>query len=189
MIDDKYLYSKSELSKIFGMTAGTVAAMIGGITPVVKKGNRGLYNIADVVKLTDTRVKNEGWENQWGKHDPNDEIETDPNKMKPADRRLYWQSVDLEQAAMLKQRKNAVEARDLIPAREVEIGLSGAFKTVALTLDTLPDALERDGVIGSAQIGRVIDIMDSAREHLANDLLESSMQPVGEMLKMLAGDK
>ena len=78
---------------------------------------------------------------------------------------------------------------ELIPAREVEIGLAGAYKTLALTLDTLPDALERDGVISSDEIGRVIDIMDSAREQLANDLLESNMMKVSELLKMLAGAK
>jgi len=72
-----------------------------------------------------------------------------PEKMTPPDRRTHYQAEDTKQAAELKRRKNELEERLLIPATEIVQTLAHAFKTVALTLDTLPDALERDGLLAS----------------------------------------
>lgn len=193
-MSDKRLYSRVELGDIYGISAQTVANYIAAVPFAAKDNKTHLWNLSDVTELTDQRPKKElkegAWENQWGSHDPdNDHIETDPNKMKAAERRLHWQGEDLRQSTLLKERKNAVEARELIPAHEVELTLAGAFKAVTLMLDTLPDALERDGVIPPGDINKVISILDSAREQLNNDLLESEMNPVTDLIKMMVGGK
>ena len=185
------LYSRIDLSEVYNLSSDVVGKMLAGIGIVAKDPNgRHLWNLGDVTELKDTRIKSSVAKNQWGEWDSSDDgeaFETDPNKMKPTDRRLYWQSVDLEQAAMLKQRKNAIESRELIPNDEVARTLTMAFKTVALTLDTLPDVLERDGIIGSGDIQTVIGILDSAREQLGNDLQIDKVRPYTELLKIMGG--
>jgi len=48
--------------------------------------------------------------------------------------------------------------------------LAEAFKKVALTLDTLPDALERDGFIGSPDVEGTVALIDVTRTKLADAL-------------------
>jgi len=184
------LYSRIDLGELYNLSPDVVGKMIGGIGMVAKDHNgRHLWNLKDITDLKDTRSGGSNVvKNQWGEWgDDGEPIETDPARMKPADRRLYWQSVDLEQAAMLKQRKNSVEARELIPNEEVARTLTMAFKTVALTLDTLPDVLERDGIIASGDIQTIISILDSAREQLGNDLRIDKVTPYTDLLKIMGG--
>ena len=186
-MEKRPLVTLTELANIYGKDKRTVVRMIGTIPLATIPDNEEFYDLNAVTQIIDVNKvdKKEGWKNQWGEYDPDEEIETDPNKMKAAERRLWFQSEDLRQSTMLKERKNATEARELIPVREVEIGLAAAFKAVALVLDTLPDALERDGVIPSSQINTVIKILDSSREQLVQDLLKSSLKPVGDLLSMM----
>lgn len=196
-MDRRRLFNRKQLSDIYRVGVQTIPAYIGDVLHVATDEQGAyLWDIGTITTLTDKRPKTNSkkdgtWSNQWGSHDPDDDehIETNPDRMKAAERRLWYQSEDLRQSTLLKERKNAVEARDLIPAHEVELTLAGAFKAVTLMLDTLPDALERDGVIPPEDIGQVISILDSAREQLSNDLLESNMEPVTELLKMMVSSK
>jgi len=175
-------FCKSELAQIYSISGGVVSKRLDGDIPYLKLSGTDFYHLSNVSELMDFRKKDnrsnqvpEGAvENQWGVFDPNTPAMDDPDQMSPAERRLWYQSEDLRQSMLLKERKNAVEERQLIPAQEVEMTLAAAFKAVALTLDTLPDALERDGVISSKDIERIINILDGSREGLANTLSDLS---------------
>lgn len=185
-VQAKVRFSKSELGFAFGMSLPTVVKHIGDIAPIGKRGNSIVWRLSDVADLKDVRdhIK-KSYVNQYNMHesDDPDDIELDPDKMKPADRRVHYQAEDLKQAALLKSRKNAIESRELIPAHEVETALAQAFKTIALTLDTLPDSLERDGLISSGDIEKVITLLDRSREQLSGDL--SALSPEVQLTNMI----
>ena len=59
---------------------------------------------------------------------------------------------------------------ELIPAADYERALSGALKTVAVTLESLPDVLERDAGIDGAAVERAQAVIDRVREGLHRQL-------------------
>ena len=174
---DKQQFGAQQLAEAFQLSIVTIRKMIGETAPVGKRGAAYTWRLFDVAEMKDVRPP---WvpPKPFGKNAPSmmlgengeEVFETDPDKMKPAERKTHYQAEDLKQAAQLKLRKNEVEMRELIPALEVEQTLAQAFKTIALTLDTLGDALERDGMIATSDIGRLLEILDSSREQLAVDL-------------------
>lgn len=169
---EKCIFVVNELATAFKLSPPTVRKMLGDTPTAGKRGKTTIYKLGDVCTLNDVREP-------YIEPTPEEEtIETNPDKMKPSDRRTHYQAEDLKQAAELKQRKNDIESRALIPAHEVEQALAQAFKTIALLLDTLPDALERDGMIAASDIHSIIAIIDSSREQLAVDL--SSLSPAIE---------
>lgn len=167
--------SKAQLAEAYQTSSVTVGKRIKGIEPLMRKGTTDYYRLRDVCDLKDVRelvVK---------PADEEQENISDPDKMAPDKRRLFYQAEDLRQAAELKARKNAIEAGKLLEAAHVERVIAEAFKTMALTLDTLPDLFERDGLIQSSDVQRVIEIVDSSRNQLANDL--SNLSPVVEQIE------
>lgn len=167
---EKCLFTVNELATAYSTSSQTVRKMLGATPSAFKRGRSLYYNLRDVSELKDVR---EPYIPPTPDVD-SDYVELDPDKMKPADRRVHYQAEDLKQAAELKQRKNDLERRAVIPADEVEQALAQAFKQIALLLDTLPDALERDGMVASSDIEQIIGIIDSNREQLAHDLSELS---------------
>jgi len=156
-------FSREELGETFQLARSTVCKMIRGIPHAGVRDRALVWHISDVSTLKDARLPKQ------------QEIivrylENEPNKMKPADRRTHYQAEDLKQAALLKQRKNDLESRELLPSYEVQTCLAEAFKKVALTLDTLPDALERDGFIGSPDVEGTVALIDVTRTKLADAL-------------------
>lgn len=103
-----------------------------------------------------------------------------PDEMLPADRKLYYQAEDLRQSVLLKMRKNALEARDVIPAAEVEQALALAFKSIALFLDSLPDKMERDDIIHADDVDKLIKMVDGERAQLRNSL--EALSPIVRIL-------
>ena len=165
---DKPRFTVKQLAEAFGTSSQTVRKMLGDTPPIGKRETANVWLLKDVSELKDVR-------DPYIPQAPDEEaIETDPDKMKPSDRRTHYQAEDLKQAAELTARKNDLERRGVIPSIEVEQALAQAFKSIALLLDTLPDALERDGMIASSDIHSIIAIVDSAREQLANDLTKLS---------------
>jgi len=162
---DFMYFSKPQLAEAFKISVPTVTKMVGSTPPVGRRNGGMVYHLKDVAELLDTRKADE----------PKDveippEINTDPEKMPAAERRLHYQAEDLKEAAKIKARRNAVESGQLLEAKEVEKVLAQAFKTLALTLDTLPDLFERDGLIQTADVERVIEIVDNSRAQIAVDL-------------------
>ncbi len=177
MIEDKFLFNIQQLEKAFNTSRVTVGKMIKNIAHVGKSGNSKLYDINDVASLKDTRDSRnvEKYKNNKYKNTILDEWETtDPEQMTSIHRINYYKAEDLRQSAKLKKLKNDTEEGRLMVATEVERTIADAFKKIALVMDTLPDLLERDGIIGSSDIEKVIDVMDKSREQLAIDLSEIS---------------
>lgn len=107
----------------------------------------------------------------------------EPDDLTLNERKVFFQTEDIRQAYIAKHRKNEIEARTLIPASEVEMVLGKAFKSIALLLDTLPDNLERDGIIKNSDIDSVIKIIDNSRGQLATEL--SELSPECQLMNML----
>ena len=184
---EKFVFNIKMLSLAFDIDRTTVTNMIQGVKPIGKKGRSLLYDIKDVATLKETRdsMLVEKFTNNKYKDKPHhsnsttdpdnsDGLITDPEQMTPVQRINYYKAEDLRQSAQLKQHKNDVESGKLMIALDVERTVAEAFKKIALVMDTLPDLLERDGIIGSSDIERVIDVLDKSREQLAIDLSEIS---------------
>jgi len=164
----KLLFTLPQLSAAYGVHATTVRKMIGNIKPAQSSNRAQVWLLGDITTLNDVRKP-------YIPPEPDEEvIETDPDKMKPADRRVHYQAEDLKEASELKRRKNDLESGAVIAAVDVERALAEAFKVVALLLDTLPDIIERDGILAPSDIPPIIDLLDGAREQLANDLSKLS---------------
>ena len=161
-------FSREELGDAFQLARSTVCKMITGIDPSGVRERALVWLISDVSTLNDARLiqaqRNREQEANLAL------IKLDPAKMPPSDRRTHYQAEDLKQSALLKQRKNDLESCKLIPSYEVQTCLAEAFKKVALTLDTLPDALERDGYLNSRDVEGAIALIDKARTKLADEL-------------------
>lgn len=63
------------------------------------------------------------------------------------------------------------ETGSLIPAADVESVTAEVMKTLAQTLDTLPDVLERDAGISGEAVQIVQRVIDSARESMYSDVV------------------
>lgn len=83
-----------------------------------------------------------------------------------------------ERYASLNERlKYETAARQLLPASAVERTIGEAFKTLAQTLDSLPDTLERDCALPPNAVIAVQRAIDSARETLYTTLVETLTAP------------
>ena len=166
--EEKLRFTKADLAEAFQLSRDTITKMLGNTSPHGRRKNATVYHIGEVATMNDVR-------RPYIPQQPDEEmLISDPNKMPPKMRLTHFQAVDAEQAALMKQRKNMIEDRMLIPAFEVEQVLAQAFKPIALFLDTLPDALERDGMIASSDVEALISMIDSGREQLAEHLAQLS---------------
>ncbi len=177
----KFLFNYNQLATCFGMNRATVERRLKNIPHHSKIGRIKFFMIGDVAELKESRDKqkvlaqtNKAYHPNSTDIEPSDDIETDPTKMSPIGRINYYKAEDLKQASILKGYKNDLESGKLMEAIEVEPTIAEAFKKIALVMDTLPDLLERDGIIGSADVESVINIMDKSRQQLAIDLSEIS---------------
>jgi len=161
-------FNREELGEAFQLARSTVRKMIEGIEPAGVRDRGLVWKVSDVSTLQDQRQKQQ-------QKIIESHVETNPDKMKPSDRRTHYQAEDLKQASLLKERRNMVESGELIYASKVEHVLAHAFKTVALTIETLPDVLNRDGLLDSADIERTIALIDDLRTKLATDLRNLSV--------------
>jgi len=179
--EDKFLFDTQQLEKAFKISRVTIGKMLVSVEPVGKSGRSKLYDINDVANLKDTRdpTNIEKYKNKKYKNSaPIEEETSDPDKMTSIEKINYYKAEDLRQSAKLKKLKNDAEEGKLMVASDVERTVATAFKKIALVLDTLPDLLERDGIIGSGDIEKVINVLDNSREQLAIDLSEIS--PISE---------
>jgi phage terminase Nu1 subunit (DNA packaging protein) len=162
-------FSKPQLAETYKISVPTITKMIGNVPASGRRNGGMVWHLSDVTKMLDIRKTEE----EESKSEP-EEVVTDPEKMPPAERRLHYQAEDLKEAAQIKARRNAVESGQLLEAADVEKVLAQAFKTLALTLDTLPDLFERDGLVQSSDVQRVIEIVDNSRSQIASDLSKLS---------------
>lgn len=116
--------SVSQIADEFGMARATVAKRIEalGIRPEGKRLGYPVYRMRDIVRIS-------------GDAEPGNE--NDPLRMRPTDRRAWFQSEN-------ERLKFEQEQGLLIPAGEVEAEMSEIAKVVARALATMPDRMERD---------------------------------------------
>ena len=149
------LWSINALADEFGVDRRTVKKRVDGIPP------SGEINGHQAWRLRDVALAVMGPQFAFGA-DPDS---ADPEKLEPSDRLKHFQ-------ALRERSKWMAEERHLIPASEVEEVIATAFKSLAQSLDTLPDVLERDCALGADEVERAIEVVDAARENLYQQLLE-----------------
>lgn len=153
-IDEKYLYSLTQLSAVFGIARETVSKRLqrASVTPADERRGHAVYHIASA-----SRAIIEGDNPELGF----DQVR-DPDKLPPKDR-LDWYKSQNEKLKYEKEEKLA------IGTAEHEHVLSDVLKIQLRAMDTLEDMLEREGV-GLAVLEKVARAVDKARHDLADKL-------------------
>lgn len=141
--------SVSQIASEFGMARATVSKRLdaAGIRPEGKRGGYPVYRLKDIVRAVADAA-------------PVDGSEVDPMRMRPTDRRAWFQSEN-------ERLKFEQEEGRLIPAGEVEAEMAEVAKIVTRALETLPDRLERDMRAPAEVIDYVSSACRSVREELA----------------------
>lgn len=139
--------SVSQIADEFGMARATVAKRIDalGIRPEGKRLGYPVYRMRDIVRIA-------------GDADPGNE--NDPMRMKPTDRRAWFQSEN-------ERLKFEQEQGMLIPAGEVEAEMAQIAKVVVRALATMPDRIERDMRLPSAAVEYVAEQCRAIRAEIA----------------------
>lgn len=152
-IQDRFLFSLSQLSTAFGPARETVSKrlQIAGVAPRGKRHGHDVYHIGDAaaVILAGNLPTFEGIE--------------DPDKLAPKDR-LDWFKSENE------RRKLERDEGGLVASLEVRTEIAGVVKLVTQMLDTLPDILERDCRLSIDVVGKVEEQIDALRHDLAEVL-------------------
>ena len=144
--------NKRELAAFFGVSAQAIDGWISRGCPAVERASPGkawLFDFREVAK----------WRYSQGREAAAVPTDTDPESLPPRDR------LDFYRAARERTRHHE-ELRQLVPAIEFETALAEAFKLLAVTLESLPDVLERDAGISGAAVERCQAVIDRLREDL-----------------------
>jgi len=150
--------NKARLAEFFGVSLPAVDGWIRRGCPVLQPGSSGVPWVFDILAV-------EAW--RAGRL---------PNTSRDFDDLPPREQLDFVRA----QRENlklGQEQRQLIPASEVERIASEAFKSLALVLSTLPDALERGCGLQPDAVARAQTIIDDARESLYVALVGAMQAP------------
>jgi hypothetical protein len=148
-------FNVTELGELCGCSRDTVRARIKalGIEPVAKNAQgHGLYRASDLLMLRPI--------------DEAPDIETDPSRMPPKDRKDWF---DSEKGRVWLDK----EERRLIPASEVITVFSSITKSAVQVLNTLPDILERDEALPPSSVAKVQRIIDVLRNSMADKTYNS----------------
>lgn len=137
-------------SKAFGMTRQTVRKRCdnANIKPVGQKQGNPVYLVADMARACFAQLVH--YDTDGG---------PDPEQMIPTDRRAHYQA-ELDRVKLEK------ELCQVIPVDEVTREMSALCKSVANTLDSLPDMLERECSMSAVELERVQRVIDTLREQL-----------------------
>ena len=140
--------NKADLANWFGVSLTTADQWLRRGCPYMQRGERGKEWRFDFLAVA-----------KWKYGVTDAALEDDPEKLPPKDR-LDWYKGTRERT------KHMQEVGELIPAVEYERALSDALKTTAMTLESLPDLLERDAGLSGAAVDRAIAVIDRLRESL-----------------------
>ena len=144
------LLSVSQIASEFGMGRVTVSKRIdsAGIKPAGKRGGHPVYRMRDIVQIAVDASS------------PVCDPAMDPMRMRPTDRRAWFQSEN-------ERLKFEQEQGLLIPAGEVEAEMSEIAKVVARALATMPDRMERDLRLPPVAIEYVVEQCRAIRSEIA----------------------
>jgi len=143
--------SISQISLDTGYTRETVSKRLAdaGIQPSRKRRGYPVYMLKEVLPALYQQF----------------EGEMDPDKLKPFERRAYYQGE-------LDKLKLQAERGELVPSFEVERKLARLFKLLTQHLDTLPDVLERDVGATPRQLAYVERAIDQVRDAMYLEVIE-----------------
>lgn len=154
-INDKYLYSLSQLSTVFGPARETISKRLkdGKVSARGERASHKVYHIGDAARaILD------------GEQRTFDQVD-DPDSLPPK-ARLDWYRSETEKQKFFLASDQAVLVEDA--AAE----MAGIVKICVRTLDTIPDILEMKCGLSPAEIQLVEDECDAARRSLAEKLAE-----------------
>ena len=145
------LLSVSQIASEFGMARPTVSKRLdaAGIKPSDRRGGHPVYRMRDVIRIFVDTPQHSGDGAEF----------VDPMRMRPTDRRAWFQSEN-------ERLKFEQEQGRLIPAGEVEAEMAEVAKIVTRALETLPDRLERDMRTPAAVVDYVAQHCRAIREEL-----------------------
>lgn len=139
---DDLLWTAARYSQVLGIDIREITKRLAK-TPHHQIGARKVWDIRDVLQLKGRR---------------------DPHVMEPKDALDYYRG-------QRERLKLAVENGEMIPAADVEQTISNAFKSLAQSLESLPDALERDCGLPPLAVIAMQPVCDAAREAMFENLV------------------
>lgn len=140
--------NKADLANWFGVSLTTADQWLRRGCPYLQRGERGKEWRFDYLAVA-----------KWKYGVTDASPEDDPEKLPPKDR-LDWYKGTRERT------RHQQEIGELIPAADYERALSDSLKTVAVTLESLPDILERDAGLPGAAVEKAIAVIDALRERI-----------------------
>ena len=150
---DAYNWNITRLADAFGMDRGTVRRRLreAGVVPAGQKNGVSVYALKDAgPALFGDVVTGTG---------------ADPDDMHPKDRKDWYQSEN-------ERIKLEKEMRSLVPVEEVHREMSRLAKSIASSLDSLPDLLERDAGLPADAIDLVEGVTDNLREQMYRAIVD-----------------
>lgn len=103
----------------------------------------------------------------------NNPQDLDVNQMTPAERRAHWQAEN-------ERLKYEQSTRHLIPAEECQDVYRKMVKATVMTLEMLPDLLERDCALTPQATSYVLKVIDDFRDYLHEEVNRDAFGPEGE---------
>ena len=145
--------SKTAAARWFGVTRFIFDKWIDRGCPYAQQGDNLVFDLREVAKwVYSPTVKEE-------------ESEFDPEQL-PPNERMQWYKGSRERLKYLE------EAGKLVKISEYERELSAALKIVAISLETLPDVIERNAKLPTESIAAVQKICDRVRDDMYSHLAE-----------------
>lgn len=184
----RYLFSLSELAEMFGLSQAGAKKVIKDVEPDGKRGRAFVWQLSRVAKLTgdvELAIQRE-YESRNDAtlgdiQTANKELPiTDLGAMTPAQLKVYFQTVDIQQSYLGKRRINLQKAGELIPKESVREAFVNVFKIITIFFDTLPDVLERDGIVDRGRVDDTIKVVDGVRQDMA-DKVQDYVDNVGNI--------
>jgi hypothetical protein len=159
--NESRLWSVAGLAQEFGMSRATVARRLAsaGVRPECKRLGYGVFRLRDACPAILAPLIQ-----------PDTAAISDVDRMRPGDRRAYWQSQNERQ-------KFLQNAGELIPAAEVHQQMASIAKLVVRFLEALPDVVERDTHCDSKIVEYLVGRVRSIRMEIANQIESHDKEP------------
>jgi phage terminase Nu1 subunit (DNA packaging protein) len=147
--------NKTSAARWFGVSRATFEKWISRGCPCIIQGDNWMFDLREVAK----------WAYSPPSSDDGDDDEFDPEQL-PPNERMQWYKGSRERLKYME------EAGKLVKISEYERELSAALKIVAISLETLPDVIERNGKLPAESIAAVQKICDRVRDDMYRHLAE-----------------
>ena len=160
-INIKRYSNRAQTAEFFGVALTTIDSWLRQGCPVIEKRGKGKPTVLDLLAVAEWKFRLEYGIGQGS--DAEDKKALDPESM-PSKERLDWYKGTKERVLL------QAKCGELIPVYEYETALAKVLKILAVTLESLPDVLERDaGLTGSAVL-RAQEVCDRVRSDIYKDL-------------------